>query len=258
MHKRNKILVLVSLLASSLLFACTQAKDSVNSITIATAANMHYTMQALSKAFTEETGIECQLVVSSSGKLTAQINEGAPFDVFVSADMKYPNDVYNSGQAESPPVVYAYGQLVLWTAIEGAQASIDSLNSQSIEHIALANPKTAPYGKAAMEVLEYYQLEDTIQSKLVYGESISQTNQFILSNAADIGFTALAVVMSPEMKGKGHWVALDPSIYSPIEQGVVVLNGERTNIENAQLFYDFLFSDEAKMILKDFGYSIDE
>ncbi|UII74872.1 molybdate ABC transporter substrate-binding protein [Flagellimonas sp. HMM57] len=227
-------------------------------ITIATAANMRYAIEDLAKVFTKETGIQCDLVISSSGTLTAQIKEGAPYDVFISADTKYPNDLFNSGLTTNPPKTYAYGKLVLWTLKKHTVPSISILSDNSIEHIAIANPKIAPYGKAATSVLNYYKLLDKIEDKLVYGESISQTNQFILSGSAELGFTSISVVLAPELKEKGTWIELDNHLYEPIAQSVVLITHKKANSNSAKKFYDFLFSKKAKEILKNFGYSVDE
>lgn len=229
-----------------------------NKITIATAANMQFAMEELTAEFTKQTGVECELVISSSGKLTAQIKEGAPYDVFVAANMKYPNEIENSGFAANTPKVYAHGRLVLWTMVEGLKPSLDILTSKEIEHIALANPKTAPYGIAAEEVLKFYNLYDKIKDKFVFGESISQTNQFITSQSAEVGFTAMSVVLSPEMKGKGKWMEIAKNAYAPIDQGVVVIKNESGLNQSAIRFYDFLSSDEAKDILTKFGYAVHE
>lgn len=225
---------------------------------VATAANMQFAMKALSEAFTEQTGIDCDLVISSSGKLTAQIKEGAPYDIFVAANLKYPQAIYEHGLAQDSPKVYAYGKLVLWTMRADISPTLSELSEAKIRHIALANPKTAPYGEAALNVLKHYGLLDSLQHKLVYGESIAQTNQFISSQAADVGFTAMSVVQSPHMQGRGHWLALDEAAYTSIEQGVVLIKRAAQDSIAAQQFYNFLFSEEARQILKDFGYSIDE
>lgn len=227
-------------------------------LTIATAANMQFAMESLIKAFTSETGIACETAISSSGKLTAQIEEGAPFDVFVSADMKYPARLFENGFSTAEPKIYAYGNLVLWSRVDGIEPSIELLSDEQIHHVALANPKTAPYGVAAIEVLTHFQLLDALAQKLVYGESISQTNQFIISKAAEIGFTAKSVVRSPQMMGKGQWKDIDPSIYAPIAQGVVIVKHSEKDMPAARTFYDFLFSEKARQILTDFGYAVGE
>ncbi|WP_312078521.1 molybdate ABC transporter substrate-binding protein [Chryseobacterium sp.] len=221
---------------------------------IAVAANMQFAMKDLTKKFTEQSGIECETVISSSGKLTAQIKQNAPYDVFVAADMKYPTELFNAGFTTAKPKVYAHGKLVLWTMNNGVQPSVEVLKTEQIKHISIANPKLAPYGKATVEVLEHFGMYEDVKDKLVYGESISQANQFIISNAAQIGFTAKSVVLSPELKGKGKWIDLDENLYSPIAQGMVILKRDGAENKNAQQFYDFLFSVDAKKILQQYGY----
>ncbi len=226
------------------------------SIIIAVAANMQFAMEELTEAFTRKTGIRCEITVSSSGKLTAQIKKGAPFDVFVSADMKYPLEILKSGLAATRPKVYAYGKLVFWSMKDDINPSLEMLHNNSFRHIALANPKLAPYGVAAIEVLKNHQLLEKVEKKLVYGESIAQTNQFVITGAAEVGFTAMSVVLSPQMKGKGKWIEINQIDYPPIEQGVVVVKRENSPADNALKFYEFLSSKEAIAILETFGYAV--
>jgi molybdate transport system substrate-binding protein len=228
-------------------------KDS-EKLFIATAANMQYPMNDLVKAFSLQTGMDCETVISSSGILTAQIREGAPFDVFVSADMKYPAELYKDGYTIAAPEIYAYGVLILWTIVQELDPSIDLLTSDRIRHIALANPRTAPYGMAAVEVLERAGIYDMVQKKLVYGESISQTSQFIVSGAAEIGFTAKSVALSPDMEDRGNWIVVDENHYTPIAQGMVILKNKK--IKQAEKFRDFLFSEKGRKILNKFGYLV--
>ena len=234
-------------------FSC--KNNRAEKIAIATAANMQFAMKELSEAFTNQTGIDCDIIVSSSGKLTAQIKEGAPYDLFVSANMKYPEDLYQSGFTSKKPEIYAYGKLVLWSATEGIEPKMEFLENPKIRHIALANPKTAPYGQAALDALKYFDLFEKVEKKLVYGESISQTNQFIISGSAQIGFTAKSVVRSPKIANKGLWAKVNKKSYTPIAQGVVMLKKDKLS-KNAEKFYDFLFSDHSKEILEKFGYQV--
>ncbi|MEO1263322.1 MAG: molybdate ABC transporter substrate-binding protein [Bacteroidota bacterium] len=250
LYKKITYLLLVICLFS---LSCQQRQQS--KLTIAAAANLQFAMKDLVYSFTETTGVQCEAILGSSGKLTAQIMEGAPFDLFVSADMKYPTALNQKGFSLSPPAVYAYGKLVLWSMVGHIRPSIEILTSDSIEHIALANPKTAPYGQAAIEVLKHYNIQGQTENKLVYGESIAQTNQFITSEAAECGFTAKSVVLSEVMKGKGQWIELDPAIYSPITQGVVILKDSK-KVKEARQFFDFLFSEKGKNILEKFGYAV--
>jgi molybdate transport system substrate-binding protein len=237
-----------------LLLGC-GAKPS-ESLVIATAANMQFAMKELSTAFSQETGIHTEMVIGSSGKLTAQIREGAPFDFLVSADLKYPEALQRNGLTDDAPLVYAYGRLVLWTVDEQLVPDLELLEETRVRHIALANPNTAPYGAAAQQVLEATGLAEKVREKLVYGESIAQTNQFVISAAAEFGFTALAVVLSPAMLNQGNWAVIDPALYEPIAQGAVVLNNRPEMREAARRFRDFLQSPQAKLILQDYGYEV--
>lgn len=231
------------------------SKKETPSIRIATAANMQFAMNELVSSFTENTRVNCEIIVSSSGKLTAQIKEGAPYDLFVSADMKYPIELFDSSYTVDEPKIYAKGKLVLWTFFENLNPSIDILSSSDTKHIAIANPKTAPYGRAALEVLKKNNLLSKIEQKLVYGESVAQTNQFITTKAAEFGFTSKSVVSSKKMNDIGHWIEIDPTTYKPIFQGVVILKNHVSNIDHIQQFYNYLFSDDGKNILNKFGYS---
>lgn len=217
---------------------------------------MQFVMVELIENFTKKTGIECETIISSSGKLTAQITEGAPFDIIVSADMKYPLKLFKNGLTITKPQIYAYGKLVLWSMNNDIEPSIEILTKSEITHIALANPKTAPYGLASIDVLKHYHILDSIQHKLVYGESISQTNQFITSKAAEIGFTSKSVVMSTKTKGK--WIGINSELHTPIAQGIALLKNRNNHSKEAKLFYDFMFSTKGKEILNKFGYSVPE
>lgn len=232
--------------------ACTSPKQEA--LVIATAANMQFAMEDLVEAFSKTTQIPCETVVSSSGKLTAQIQAGAPFDVFVSADRIYPERLYEAGLTSAPPKIYAFGQLVLWSTTGEEPPYLEDLKAAEVQHIALANPKTAPYGLAAEQVLRAHNMFETVEAKLVYGESIAQTNQFIISGAAKVGFTAMSVVRSGPMRRSGKWTALPPESYLPIEQGVVVISRDDIPKVGAEAFATFLLSEQAKDILDKFGY----
>jgi len=227
-------------------------------ITVAAAANVQFTLEDLKAEFTKETGIDVKTVIGSSGKLTSQIENDAPFDVFMSADMKYPDTLYKEGFSLRSPKVYVYGVLVLWTMKDlDLSKGIDVLKGTGIRKIALADPQAAPYGREAVNTLKFYKLYEPLQKQLVLGESIAQVNQFITTGAADIGFTAQSVVLSPNMKDKGKWIEVDPASYKPIAQGVIVLKyAEQNHSKEAREFYDFLFSAPAQEILKKYGYKL--
>jgi len=231
-------------------------RQGQDNLTIATASNMQFVMRELTEAFTEETKIHCEIIVGSSGKLSAQIKQGAPFDLFVSANMKYPEDLYVSGFTTMKPTIYAHGRLVLWTMSSSVNLNLNYLTSNKVKHIAVANPRIAPYGIPAIEVLKKEGIYELVKDKLVFGESISQTNQFITSEVAEVGFTAKSVVLSPNMKENDNWVEMNIKSYTPIAQGVVILNNRNDHLKDAQKFYNFLLSSRGGQILHKFGYAL--
>ncbi len=229
-----------------------------NSITVAVAANAQYAMEEIKAAFKKETGIEVKTVYGASGKFATQIRSGAPFDVFVSADMDFPDSVYAWGQAAEKPKPYARGKLVLWTLKNlDLGKGLSVLNDSSIAHIAVADPKKAPYGREAVNALKKSGMYASDSSRLVYGESISQVTQYIVTQNVDIGFDAKSVVLAGEVKGKGKWVEVDSTLYHPIEQGAVVCKyGKDNNPKLAEGFLNFLYSDSARAILVRYGYAL--
>ena len=248
---KKRILFIILIIAT--LFACQPPGN--DALTIATAANMQFAMEAIVQEFTKMTAIKCETIIASSGKHTAQIKEGAPFDVFVSANMKYPDELYKSELTTDAPVIYAYGKLVAWSLIDRVEIRSELFLDKKIKHVALANPKIAPYGAAAVETLQKAGIFEKVENKLVYGESIAQVNQFVVSRAAEIGFTAKSVVLSPAIKGKGVWKEIDEENYSPIAQGIVILK-KSEKIKEANAFMDFLFSETGKTILEKYGYEV--
>jgi len=236
------------------LFSCnTEHKDKLR---IAVAANLQFAIQDLVDDFSERSGVDCEIIVSSSGKLTAQIIEGAPFDLLLSADMKYPQELFKRGFTLFQPDTYAYGNLILWTLHDDVLPELQTLTSDQISYIAIGNPKTAPYGVSALEVIRRIGIEESIRNKLVYGESISQTNQFIISKSVDLGFTSKSVVVSSRMKDRGLWMEIDKNLYSPMAQGMVVLKSREAFQSKAIQFRDYILSSEGKEILHKFGYDM--
>jgi molybdate transport system substrate-binding protein len=242
-------LILIAFFISSSVYA--------TSLKVAVAANVRFAFDEIATAYTKKSGIKIVPIVSSSGKLTAQIQHGAPFDLFMSANMKYPKYLYKKKLAVTKPKIYAYGMLVLWSLNKNLDVSLEGLKNSKIKKIAIPNPKTAPYGVQGLIVLKKYGLKKQLFSKIVFGESISQTNQYIYSHSADIGITAKSVVKSPRMSGKGKWIELDRSDYEPIKQGIVILkHGEKHSKKASLDFYNFIFSDSGQKILKKYGYII--
>lgn len=241
--------------ASFILAACAEKSNSNEPIYIATAANMQFAMEALVEAFQQIENVPCEIVMNSSGKLSAQIKAGAPYDIFLSADRKYPQGLWLLGLSEKQPETYAFGKLVLWSSLVFDTLTIASLQDERIQFIALPNPKTAPYGRVAQEVMERTDLWESLEAKFVMGESIAQTNQFLLSGAAQIGFTAQSVVLVSQMEKDGQWELINDDLYTPIRQDALLLTNAS---ERAEQFYDFLFSETARSILIKFGYALPE
>lgn len=241
------------------LLLCTNAVvANAEPLTVAVAANLKYVFDDLAAEFKKETGIETQSVLNASGKIATQIRNGAPFDVFMSADMEFPEGLYKDGYAVTPPKPYAYGLLVLWTQKDvDLSKGVAGLADAGVGKVAIANPKVAPFGKQALKALDYYKVRTEVEPKLVYGESVTQVSQYVDSKAADVGFSAKSIVVVPETAGKGKWVDVPTESYAPIAQGIVILkHGVESNGEAARKFYGFVLSGRARAIFAKNGYKL--
>jgi len=225
-------------------------------ITIAVATNVSYAIDALKKKFnTKYPDIKVNVILGSSGKLTTQIKNSAPFGLFMSADMRYPTLLFKEKIAIKKPVIYAQGKLVLFSPKPQVfSQDLSILTQPNIKRIAIANPKTAPYGKASLQALKNAKINKKIDSKLIYAQSLSQTLSYTLI-ATDIGFISKSSLFSKKMKKYKeniHWKEINSTLYTPINQGIVLLNKKASY----QKFYNFILSHEAKNILKNYGYSV--
>jgi len=237
----------------SILFSMASCKEKETSpLLIATSANMQFAMQELVNQFEKQTNVPCEIVLGSSGKLSALILEGAPYHLFVSADMNYPLHLFEEGKAIAPPKAYALGKLVLWS-MKDSFPDWQHFKPKEIQHFAIPNPKVAPYGSAAIEALKQAGLYEQLSSKLVLGENVAQTTQYITSGAAEAGIVSKSIVSIKEQEKTGFWCHIPESDYTPVSQGVVLLKSGTKN-SSAIDFYNFLFSIEGKRILNTFGY----
>jgi len=232
---------------------------SAKEITIAVAANVSYAIDEIKAAFIKShAGTQVRVIVGGSGKLAAQIQSGAPFGLFMSADMGFPTALYEANLSVKRPEVYAEGALVCFSMRpKELSSSLKTLSASEIKRIAIANPKTAPYGKAAVAALKNAEVYDEVQAKLVYGESISQTLSYAMT-AADVGIiskSALYTPMMKEYKEHVHWEDVDRSLYHPIKQGILLLKVMENEAEY-RAFYDFILSDEGAQIFKRYGYLV--
>ncbi len=226
-------------------------------VNAAVAANFTEPMQMIVAEFQKETGHTVKLSFGSSGKFYSQIKEGAPFDIFLAADVKNPKLLQKEGLAvEGSDFIYALGKLVLWSAQPGLvddQGHV--LRKGKYNKIAYADPKLAPYGLAARETLEDMNLWNVLQNKLVTGESIAQTYQFIASGNAEIGFIALSQVTKDGKVSEGSYWLVPAQLYNPIRQGAVLLSNAKDNAA-AKALLAYLKSDKAKAVIRSFGYGL--
>ena len=246
----KKIILALAFLASSI-FA--------NTITVAVAANVSYAINELVAEFNKTNpDTKVQVTLGSSGKFTAQIESGAPFDVFMSADMKFPKSLFEKGLATTEPALYAQGSLAMLSSKQlDFSKGINLVTDPNIAKIAVANPKTAPYGTAAVEAMKNANVLDKVESKFVYAESISQAVTYA-TTAADVGFIAKSSLYDEKMskyKENINWISVDPSLYTAIDQGIVVLKNTKEEA-SAKAFYDFILGEKAKEIFIKFGYLV--
>lgn len=230
-------------------------------LTVAAAANVQFALEEINAAFSAAHGTPVKAVYNSSGKLASQIRHGAPFDVFVSADMAFPDSLHAWGRTAGDVRPYALGLLVLWTARTDLDpaAGLGLLADTAVRKVAIPDPALAPYGREALAALAKAGLAAAVRPKLVYAQNIGQAGQFVLTGAADIGFNAKSVVLAPGMEPKGKWAELDRSAYRPIAQGAVLLrHGLEKRPGPARKYADFLHSGAARGILARYGYLLPE
>lgn len=230
--------------------------NSNQKITIAAAGNLAPLTAELGACFKSETGIDCDFVNGSSGKLCAQIENGAPYDILLAADMDYPQRLYENGLCFAPPQVYATGQLIIW-AESKENLDLAKLTSQNISKIGIANIKTAPYGTAAYKFLQKRGLWNQLEPKFVYGENISQVNMYIELDNVQVAFTSSSALNGP-LKGRGHWRPIIDNEDCRIPQGMVLLKNGNHPTANTELFQKFICGDKAQKIFEKYGYLLPE
>ncbi|MBU2873298.1 molybdate ABC transporter substrate-binding protein [Marinobacter salexigens] len=250
-RRYRQVIALYLALCLSLAFG---SKAYAADVRIAVAANFTDTTRNLIVAFHEATGLEAVASYGSTGKLYAQIDNGAPFDVFLAADTRRPELLEENGQGvASTRFTYARGKLALWSPTPDTFEDPKIwLKSGDFARLAIANPKTAPYGLAAQEVLTKLDLWEPLQDRLVRGDSIAQTFQFVATTNAQSGFVALSQVRAWDSQDGSLWM-IPQSYYSPINQQAILLTRSESN-RAAHQWIEFLRSDTAKNIIEEFGY----
>jgi molybdate transport system substrate-binding protein len=224
---------------------------------IAAASDLNFAFKDLVAEFEKKTGDRVKLTLGSSGNFYSQIENGAPFDVYFSADIRYPQKLIEGGHGIADSLYkYAVGRIVLWVPTGSAvpiDRGFESLTHSTVRKIAIANPKHAPYGRAAVAALQHFNMYDGTKDKLVMGENISQAAQFVESGASDAGIIALSLAMAPTMKASGKYWEVPADAHPPIEQGAVVLK-RSTNQEKARRFLKFLQGNEGQEIMRRYGF----
>lgn len=239
------------------LFAQGVAHGQGKEIRIAAAADLKFAMGELSEQFERQKGTKVSVTFGSSGNFFSQIQNGAPFDLFFSADIDYPRKLESAGLAE-PGTLYEYaiGRLVIWTP---ADAKVDVtkegwkfLLDASVEKIAIANPEHAPYGRAAVAAMQNAGIYESVKDKLVYGENISQAAQFVQSGSTQAGIVAMSLAVSPAMRGGKRW-DIPAELHPALEQGAIVLKDAK-NRDAAQAFLEFVKSASSRSIFAKYGF----
>ncbi|HET6377801.1 MAG TPA: molybdate ABC transporter substrate-binding protein [Methylocella sp.] len=248
-----KLRIKLAVLALSSLFLTTAGR--AEEITVAAAADLKFAMDEISSAFQQEHKKErINVVYGSSGKFYTQIKESAPYDIFFSADVGYARSLYSEGLAVTRPALYALGRIVLWSpALDAAKVSLDDLAGSQFQKIAIANPKHAPYGKRAEEALRAAGVWEKVEDKLVFGDNVAQTAQFVESGNAQIGIIALSLALSPELSAKGGYALIPEKLHEPLEQAYVITkHGAASAL--AKRFVQFMKTPKARRIMVRYGF----
>lgn len=243
------VLAILALTASSLGLAETAR--------VAAAADLRFALNELLPLFQKNNPThQLELVMGSSGKFMQQIENGAPFDIFFSADVNYPKRLVASGKALAPVTTYAFGRIVLWSAkVDASKLSLQSLTQPEFRKIAIAAPAHAPYGARAREALEHAGLWTVLQNKLVFGENISHTAQLIDTQAAEIGIIALSLAMNDTLKAKSGYYLIPANTHQALEQAYAITHYGRNNTA-ARAFAQFMRTPEAHQVMARYGFSL--
>lgn len=224
-------------------------------MTIAAAADLKFAMDEIVTGFKKEyPGNDLNVTYGSSGKFHTQIMQGAPFDIYFSADISFPRELAAKGLAASEVRPYAVGRIVLWSnSMDASRMTLASLTNPRITKIAIANPKHAPYGKRAEEALKASGVWDKLQPKFVFGENIAQTAQYVQSGNVQIGIIALSLALNPELAKKGSYYLIPDNLHNPLEQGYIITKFG-ANKPLVKKFADYMGSKKARSIMTKYGF----
>jgi molybdate transport system substrate-binding protein len=243
-----------TLLALALFCAACASHPPAQKVTVAAAADLNFALPEIARQFrASHPAVELDIAYGSSGNFFAQIGNRAPFDVFLSADVTYPRKLASAGLGAGNSVfTYAVGRLVVWVPAGSPLDPATALRDPSVKHVAIANPQHAPYGRAAQAALRSLGLEESVTPKLVLGENIAQTLQFVESGAADAGMVALSLALAPPVRARGRYWEVPLDAYPRLEQGGIILKDSQA----ARDFRAFLLSDGGRRILKQYGFVV--
>ena len=225
-------------------------------VKIAAAADLRYAMDEVVKEYKKNnSGANIEVIYGSSGNAFTQISNGAPFDIYFSADILYPQKLKEAGLTLTDPKLYAIGRIVLWSASLDLSKGLSVLSEKPNIKIATANPEHAPYGQRSVEALKFYRLYEKVEKQLIFGENISQAAQFCLSSNAEAGLIALSLVLSPSMSNQGKYFLIDENSHRPLEQAYVILTHAKEN-KLAFAFAKFVSSQPARVIFEKYGFTL--
>jgi molybdate transport system substrate-binding protein len=239
-----------------LLLAGCGRRAEPHKVSIAAAADLNFALEEVSREFrTAHPDVDLAIAYGSSGNFYAQIRNQAPFDIFLSADVEYPRKLVQDGiGARDSLFVYAVGRIVVWVPAASPLDPATALRAASVRHVAIANPQHAPYGRAAEAALHSLGVYDSVVGKLVLGENVAQTLEFVQSGAADVGIVALSLALAPPVRGQGRYWEVPPEAYPKIEQSGLILKDSKA----AREFRSFLLAAGGRRILKEYGFSVPE
>ncbi|WP_338072041.1 molybdate ABC transporter substrate-binding protein [Billgrantia bachuensis] len=252
-HPFRRLLAGMATFALSLVLTAAQASEAP--MRIAAASDLRFALEEILETFAaDHPEHPVEIVYGSSGRFRSQIENGAPFDLYFSADIAYPRALEEAGHAASEVIPYAEGRIVLWSdGLDASELTLDSLRDERFRRIAIANPRHAPYGARAREALIASGLWETLEPRLVFGENIAHTMQLVQSGAAEVGIIALALARNPAMLDRGSYYLIDEALHAPLEQGFIITRHGGDH-PTAKLFAEAMQSPEARDIMRAYGF----
>ncbi len=234
-------------------FSCSLHAQKVK---VAAAADLRFAMDEIVMQYKNVyPNADIEVIYGSSGNAFTQISNGAPYDIYFSADIMYPQKLHEAGLTATVPKLYAIGRIVLWSSKLDVSKGMNICEANTKAKIAIASPDHAPYGKKAVESLQYYKIYDKVKPRLVYGDNISQAAQFCLTGNADIGILALSLALSPLMRKHGKYFLIDEKSHEPLMQGFVILNRAKDN-KLALAFAEYIEASPARKIFEKYGFTL--